>query len=164
MLQVLDADEEYLVGTRGHVLVTVWGRVNLDRIRRATSVYRWILEDSDLKEKVFGVIAVLMPQRLAVSEAVEIETRKLDDFMAPHILANATVIEGEGMRSSLLRGTARATSLLKTRRYPEKHFGDIADATRWLAPQVTTRTGEAISAADLDWDIAEARALHHHLG
>ncbi|MDI1449353.1 hypothetical protein [Polyangium sp. 6x1] len=164
MLQVLDADEEYLVATRGHVLVTVWGRIHLDRVRRAFAVQRWLIEASDHEAKSFGVMAVIVPQRLAIPDSLDAELRKLDDFMSPHTLASAVVIEGEGMRSSLLRGSAKTTSLLKPRGYPEKHFGDIGEATRWLVPQIAQKTGEKLKAEDLAWDIAEARALHHHLG
>ncbi|MDC3962272.1 hypothetical protein [Polyangium jinanense] len=164
MLQVLDADEEYLVATRGHVLVTVWGRINLDRVRRAFAVKRWLLEESDHDAKSFGLVAVIIPQRLAIPDSLEAEMRKLDEFMAPHVLASAVVVEGDGMRSSLLRGTVKATSALKVRAYPEKNFGDIGDAVRWLVPQIATKTRQVISAEDLAWDIAEARALHHHIG
>jgi hypothetical protein len=163
MLQVLDADEEYLVGTRGHVLVTVWGRISLDRIRRVTAVQRWLIEESDHEVKSFGAIGVVVPHRLAVPDTVDTEMRKLDDFIAPYIVASAVVIEGEGVRSTLLRGTAKATSLLKPRRYPEKHFGDVGDAVRWLVKQIPARPSAPLSAEDLAWDIAEARALHHHL-
>lgn len=164
MLQVLDADEEYLVATRGHVLVTVWGRLNLDRVRRAFAVKRWLVEASDHEAKSFGFVAVIMPQRLAIPDSLEAEMAKLDDFLAPHVLARAVVIEGEGMRSTLLRGAGKATSLLKPRGYPEKQFGDIGDAARWLVPQIAMKTGEVITAEDLAWDIAEARAMHHHIG
>ncbi|TKC94103.1 hypothetical protein [Polyangium fumosum] len=163
MLQVLDADEEYLVATRGHVLVKVWGRINLDRVRRAFAVHRWLLEASDHEATSFGVIAVVIPQRLAIPDSLDAEMRKLDDLMAPHIFAKAVVVEGDGMRSSLLRGTVKATSLVKARGYPEKNFGEIGDAARWLVPQLATKTGQVVSAEDLAWDIAEARALHHHL-
>ncbi|HVK68593.1 MAG TPA: hypothetical protein VM694_29240 [Polyangium sp.] len=164
MLQVLDADEEYLVATRGHVLVKVWGRINLDRVRRAFAVQRWLIEASDHEAKSFGVIGVIIPQRLAIPDSLDAEVRKLDDFMAPYLFAKAVVVEGDGMRSSLLRGTVRATSLVNPRGYPEKNFGEITDAARWLVPQIATKTGQVISAEDLAWDIAEARAVHHHLG
>ncbi|MRG91409.1 hypothetical protein [Polyangium spumosum] len=163
MLQVLDADEEYLVGTRGHVFVTVWGRISLDRIRRVIAVQRWLIEESDHDARSFGSMSVLVPHRLAVPDTVDAEMRKLDDFFAPYVLASAVVVEGEGMRSTLLRGTARATSLLKPRRYPEKHFGEIGEAARWLVSQIGKLPAQAITAEDLAWDIAEARALHHHI-
>ncbi len=164
MLQVFDADEEYLVGARGHVLVTVWGRVTLDRLRRATAAYRWVLEETDLEDKMFGMIAILIPQRLAIPDTLDAETHKLDEFMAPHVLARAIVIEGDGVRSSLLRNTVKATSVLRPRKYPEKHFGEVSEAARWILPQITARTGESFLIEDLAWDIAEARALHHHSG
>lgn len=164
MLQVLDADEEYLVGTRGHVLVTVWGRVNLDRVRRAMAVQRWLIEESDHDAKSFGVIGIVVPNRLAMSDSLAAEIRRLDDYMASRVLASAIVIEGEGMRSNLLRGSGKPAFLHRPTRFPEKYFGDVGEAARWLVSQLPQQPGVSPSAEDLAWDIAEARALHHHIG
>jgi len=162
MLQIFDADEEFLVGSRGHILVTVWGRVTYDRLKRAIAVNRWVLEDTDFRDRGFGGVAVLVPRRAVTTDAMEAQSKTLEDLVAPYLIANATVIEGEGVRSSLARNAAKASSATRLRRHPERFFDDVTEAVRWLLPLVKVRTGDAFSSEDLAWDIAEARA--HYLG
>lgn len=158
MLQVLDADEEFLVGTRSNVVVTFWGRTTVERIERVTAAFEVIIER--FGKTGFGGISVVLPRRANQElPGVDEARNKLHLLVEPHVIAGATVIEGEGMIATATRAAYNAIEKIRPGKHPQKLFGSIDQAASWILPLCMARSGDTLSAKDLAWDIVAARGI-----
>jgi hypothetical protein len=158
MLRILDADEEFLMGMRDNMLVAVWGRVTVERLRRATVGLQSVA--ADLEKGGFGSLVIIMPRRMDLSDAIEQQAGKLAEIGAASVLASAVVIEGDGGLAQFARTVAKTLQFTRNGKLPEQFFRTVDDAASWIVPQVAPRTGHTFTASDLSWDIAAARAEH----
>jgi hypothetical protein len=90
---------------------------------------------------------------------VEEARKKLDALIEPRIIAGATVIEGDGMIATATRAAFNAVDKLRFRRHPQRLFSSIDEAVQWILPLCAARSGEALAAKDLAWDIVAARGI-----
>jgi len=156
MLYILDADEEFLIGTRGNVLVSIWGRVTVERLKRARVAQQSIA--CDLEKKGFGGLVLVLPRRMEVTEPIEQQASLLAEIGAAQILANAVVIEGEGGLATVARTLAKSLQFIRGGKHPEQLFKTVDEAAGWLVPLVAPRGGFSFTPADLAWDVTASRA------
>lgn len=158
MLQVLDSDEEFLIGFRSNIVVIFWGRTTLERIQRIGVAQAKVLEQ--LKDTGFGSFNVILPRRgTDALPGVQEERDRLLTLCEPYTIAGAIVIEGTGMLATATRATYNAVEKIRPGKFPQKLFGTIDEAASWLVPQCTARTGDTLSVKDLAWDVTAARGV-----
>jgi len=156
MLEILDADEEFLIGVRGNFLVNVWGRMTVERLRRIYAAEAPVVER--LASRGFGSLNVILPRRSNQLPGTEEWKEKLVKLVAPYAIGSAIVIEGDGLLAKMARGTVSTMQTIRAPKYPQKTFANVEEAARWLVPLCAPRTGDTFSPADIAWDVSAARA------
>lgn len=156
MLEILDADEEFLIGVRGHVVTVIWGRMTVERMQRVLTAHEPVT--ARLSSKGFAAMNLVIPRRSNELPGVDALRTKLRQMNEPHVLASAVVIEGEGILAGVTRTAANAMQAVRTSKYPQKICSSVDEATRWLMPLCAPRTGDTFSTSDLAWDVNAARA------
>jgi hypothetical protein len=133
MLVLLDQGPDYVIGGVGTLFVTVVRRVPklhmLEAIDRAEGAFVGRAKGPIRSLFVVREIEVTAPPDAAFRE----RSLALMERYGPHLVATAQVIEGDGFKTSIIRGFATGLTLLSRQKVPTRSFATVDTAVAWLA-------------------------------
>lgn len=146
-----------LTGLWRRFAVTLFeGKVTLadmDRIERASE--RW---HAKVTGKVVEMV-VILPTNTKMTQAERVRMARIIKRWEHTRVASATVILAQSLLGAVQRSVLTGLQLLAPSPHPTKVFGEVSEATVWLAPHVQEVCGEDANAAELSAAITELSAL-----
>ena len=130
------------IGQIGPLAVVVWrGEMLVDAARCQHS----LIEREFKAGRTVGLIVVLEDGVSAPSEEVRKILAVAADRFAPHFVAQAVVVLGEGFRAAAVRGWITAVNLVTWAKTPAKSFSTPAEAVAWLRPKLGISVARELS-------------------
>ncbi len=130
-MNVLSSRDNYALGVYGNVLSVVSrGVTDLPYVAAIVAAGQKMKQTQPKTQ--FGLFTLVEEQAGMPDGATREAMAKMLVALAPQFVCSALVMEGGGMRTSIIRSIASGVTLLAKQPYPHKIFAELTQGTSWI--------------------------------
>jgi hypothetical protein len=142
LVELLESSPELAAASASNVLIVAWrGPMTVERVRRVDAWNQRLQSEHGQ----YGVIAIVEPDNTAAPDAAtREETVRLTAKYVGTCAGVALVIEGTGIKHTVIRLAISTIQLVSSERVPQPVFECVDLASRWLVDRLASQTADQL--------------------